>query len=155
MSAAPGVDKDPVHVRVRGLHKSFGAHHVLKGADLDVDRGRPAVALRDDDDDTLARLDHRFGGHQQRFLARRGREVDRGEHSGLQLTPRIGELDSRLERARRRVHFRKNGAHPSFEHRVGQRRRAGLHQIAEAYFARLVFPHLGVHPDGAQAVDPE
>jgi phospholipid/cholesterol/gamma-HCH transport system ATP-binding protein len=28
------------HVRVRGLHKSFGAHHVLRGVDLDVERGK-------------------------------------------------------------------------------------------------------------------
>ena len=38
MSSA--VTNDPVHVRVRGLHKSFGTHHVLKGVDLDVDRGK-------------------------------------------------------------------------------------------------------------------
>ncbi len=122
-------------------------------ADLDVHRGELAVALRNDDDSALACLDHRFGGHQQRFLARRRREVDRGEHAGLQLTPGIGELDARLERARCRVHLRKNGAHLSFEHVAGQRRRAGFNEVADPHFARLVFTHLSVDPDGAEAVD--
>ncbi|MFW6051513.1 MAG: ABC transporter ATP-binding protein [Myxococcota bacterium] len=27
---------DPVHIRVRGLHKSYGDHHVLRGVELDV-----------------------------------------------------------------------------------------------------------------------
>src|SRR5262249_50184339 len=38
--AGDGEMSDPVQVRVRGLHKSFGTHHVLKGIDLDVDRGK-------------------------------------------------------------------------------------------------------------------
>ena len=32
-------------IRVRGLHKSFGAHHVLRGVDLDVERAKINVII--------------------------------------------------------------------------------------------------------------
>jgi phospholipid/cholesterol/gamma-HCH transport system ATP-binding protein len=32
-------------IRVRGLHKSFAAHHVLRGVDLDVERGRTNIII--------------------------------------------------------------------------------------------------------------
>jgi phospholipid/cholesterol/gamma-HCH transport system ATP-binding protein len=37
--------RDPVHVRVRGVHKRYGDHHVLKGVDLDVRRGKTNVVI--------------------------------------------------------------------------------------------------------------
>jgi phospholipid/cholesterol/gamma-HCH transport system ATP-binding protein len=37
--ARPAVD-DRWHLRVRGLHKTFGPQHVLRGVDLDVERGK-------------------------------------------------------------------------------------------------------------------
>ncbi len=36
---------DPVHVRVRNLHKHYGDHHVLKGVDVDVLRGKTNVVI--------------------------------------------------------------------------------------------------------------
>ena len=32
-------------IQVRGLHKSFGYHHVLRGIDLDVRRGETMVII--------------------------------------------------------------------------------------------------------------
>lgn len=37
--------KDPVHIRVEGLHKSYGENHVLRGVDLDLYRGRINVVI--------------------------------------------------------------------------------------------------------------
>lgn len=37
--------EDPVHLRVRDLHKSFGDHHVLEGIDLDVLRGQTNMII--------------------------------------------------------------------------------------------------------------
>ena len=36
---------DRYQIRVRGLHKSYGEHHVLRGIDLDVERGRINVVI--------------------------------------------------------------------------------------------------------------
>ncbi len=36
---------DPVHIRIRNLHKSYGNHHVLKGIDIDVLRGKTNVVI--------------------------------------------------------------------------------------------------------------
>ncbi len=36
---------DPVHIRVRDLHKSYGAHHVLKGVSFDVLRHKTNVVI--------------------------------------------------------------------------------------------------------------
>lgn len=51
-SAAPGAAADGAsdrseqyQIRVRGVHKSFGEHHVLRGVDLDVERGRINVII--------------------------------------------------------------------------------------------------------------
>jgi phospholipid/cholesterol/gamma-HCH transport system ATP-binding protein len=33
------------HIRARGLHKTFGVHHVLRGIDLDVERGRINIII--------------------------------------------------------------------------------------------------------------
>ena len=38
-------DSDPIHIRVRGLHKSYGEHHVLKGIDFDVRRRKINVVI--------------------------------------------------------------------------------------------------------------
>ena len=34
----PKILADPVHVRVRDVHKSYGPHHVLKGLSFDIAR---------------------------------------------------------------------------------------------------------------------
>jgi len=36
----PEVKDDPIHVRIRDVHKSYGDHHVLKGVSLDIHRGK-------------------------------------------------------------------------------------------------------------------
>ncbi len=36
---------DPVHIRVRGLHKRYGEHHVLKGLDVDLLRSRVNMVI--------------------------------------------------------------------------------------------------------------
>src|SRR5512142_98211 len=33
------------HIRIRGLEKAFGEHKVLKGVDLDVDRGKINIII--------------------------------------------------------------------------------------------------------------
>ena len=33
-------DRDPIQIKIRGIKKAFGAHQVLKGVDLDVERGK-------------------------------------------------------------------------------------------------------------------
>ncbi len=38
-------EKDPVHIRVRDLHKSYGKHHVLKGMSFDIFRGKTNVLI--------------------------------------------------------------------------------------------------------------
>jgi phospholipid/cholesterol/gamma-HCH transport system ATP-binding protein len=46
MSAAPEVSLDPIQIRVRDLHKTFGdRQHVLRGVDLDVERGKINVII--------------------------------------------------------------------------------------------------------------
>lgn len=37
--------KDPVHIRIRGLYKSFGEHQILKGVDLDLMRGKINIII--------------------------------------------------------------------------------------------------------------
>jgi phospholipid/cholesterol/gamma-HCH transport system ATP-binding protein len=39
------VKDDPVHVRIRDVHKSYGAHHVLKGVSLDIHRGKTNLII--------------------------------------------------------------------------------------------------------------
>ena len=36
---------DPIHVRIRDLHKSYGDHHVLKGVSLDIHRGKTNLVI--------------------------------------------------------------------------------------------------------------
>lgn len=36
---------DPVHVRIRDLHKSYDDHHVLKGVSLDIHRGKTNLII--------------------------------------------------------------------------------------------------------------
>jgi len=36
---------DPVKISIRGLHKSFGANHVLRGVDLDICKGQSLVVI--------------------------------------------------------------------------------------------------------------
>jgi len=43
MSAVAELDADRADVRVEGLRKSFGAHEVLRGIDLEVGRGEVVV----------------------------------------------------------------------------------------------------------------
>ena len=37
--------KDPVHIRVRDIHKSYGGHHVLKGMSFDIYRGKTNILI--------------------------------------------------------------------------------------------------------------
>lgn len=36
---------DPIHVRIRDLHKSYGDHHVLRGVSLDIYRGKTNLVI--------------------------------------------------------------------------------------------------------------
>ncbi len=42
---APGGAPDPIQIRIRGLHKTFGPQHVLRGLDLDIDRGKINIVI--------------------------------------------------------------------------------------------------------------
>jgi phospholipid/cholesterol/gamma-HCH transport system ATP-binding protein len=42
---APGAKDDPVHIRVRDVHKHYGPHHVLKGVSFDILRKRTNVVI--------------------------------------------------------------------------------------------------------------
>ena len=50
-ATAPLVPEDPSRrnerwqIRIRGLQKAFGAHHVLKGVDLDIERGKTNIII--------------------------------------------------------------------------------------------------------------
>ena len=41
----PSTRSDRFHIRVRGVNKTFGPHHVLRGIDLDVERGKINVII--------------------------------------------------------------------------------------------------------------
>lgn len=41
----PQVKSDPIHVRIRDVHKSYGDHHVLKGVSLDIYRGKTNLVI--------------------------------------------------------------------------------------------------------------
>ncbi len=41
----PEATRDPVHIRVRELHKSYGPHHVLKGLDVELLRARVNMVI--------------------------------------------------------------------------------------------------------------
>jgi phospholipid/cholesterol/gamma-HCH transport system ATP-binding protein len=43
-SEAPAPD-DPVHIRVRNIHKAFGPYQILKGVDLDLYRGKINIII--------------------------------------------------------------------------------------------------------------
>jgi phospholipid/cholesterol/gamma-HCH transport system ATP-binding protein len=43
--ATPEARADPVHVRIRDLHKSYGDHHVLKGVTFDVHRAKTNLII--------------------------------------------------------------------------------------------------------------
>src|SRR5947199_7378244 len=51
MAWKPPSDEDPSQksdryaIRVRGIQKSFGEHHVLRGVDLDVERGKINIII--------------------------------------------------------------------------------------------------------------
>ena len=51
----PHAGTDEVLVEVKGLHKSFGKLHVLKGVDFVVHRGEVVVLLLDDEHPATAR----------------------------------------------------------------------------------------------------
>jgi len=44
-SLPPQTKDDPIHVRIRDLHKSYGDHHVLKGVSLDIHRGKTNLII--------------------------------------------------------------------------------------------------------------
>lgn len=45
-ASLPPQDKaDPIHVRIRGVHKSYGAQHVLQGVSLDIHRGKTNLII--------------------------------------------------------------------------------------------------------------
>ena len=39
------VPSERYHIRVRGVQKTFGPHHVLRGIDLDIERGKINVII--------------------------------------------------------------------------------------------------------------
>ena len=39
------VASERYHIRVRGVQKTFGPHHVLRGIDLDIERGKINVSI--------------------------------------------------------------------------------------------------------------
>jgi len=41
----PQVKDDPVHVRIRDVHKTYGDHHVLNGVSLDIHRGKTNLII--------------------------------------------------------------------------------------------------------------
>ena len=41
----PEVKDDPIHVRIRDVHKSYGDHHVLKGVSLDIHRRKTNLVI--------------------------------------------------------------------------------------------------------------
>ncbi len=41
----PQVKDDPIHVRIRNVHKSYGDHHVLKGVSLDIHRQKTNLII--------------------------------------------------------------------------------------------------------------
>jgi phospholipid/cholesterol/gamma-HCH transport system ATP-binding protein len=45
VSDDPAQRDEKVHIRVRGLHKTFGPQHVLRGVDLDIERGRINIII--------------------------------------------------------------------------------------------------------------
>jgi len=42
---ADGAASDPVQIRIRGINKTFGPQHVLRGVDLDIDRGKINIVI--------------------------------------------------------------------------------------------------------------
>ena len=42
---ASGAAADPVQIRIRGINKTFGPQHVLRGVDLDIDRGKINIVI--------------------------------------------------------------------------------------------------------------
>jgi len=42
---ASGAASDPVQIRIRGINKTFGPQHVLRGVDLDIDRGKINIVI--------------------------------------------------------------------------------------------------------------
>jgi phospholipid/cholesterol/gamma-HCH transport system ATP-binding protein len=40
-----GAPLDPIQIRIRGLNKTFGPQHVLRGLDLDIDRGKINIVI--------------------------------------------------------------------------------------------------------------
>ncbi len=40
-----GSSDDPIHIRVRNLHKRYGDHHVIRGVSFDVHRGKTNVII--------------------------------------------------------------------------------------------------------------
>ena len=41
----PQVKDDPIHVRIRDVHKTYGDHHVLNGVSLDIYRGKTNLII--------------------------------------------------------------------------------------------------------------
>jgi len=41
----PQAKDDPIHVRIRGVHKTYGDHHVLNGVSLDIHRGKTNLII--------------------------------------------------------------------------------------------------------------
>jgi len=41
----PQTKDDPIHVRIRDVHKSYGDHHVIDGASLDIYRGKTNLII--------------------------------------------------------------------------------------------------------------
>ena len=44
-SLPPQVKDDPIHVRIRDVHKTYGDHHVLNSVSLDIHRGKTNLII--------------------------------------------------------------------------------------------------------------
>src|SRR3954463_15367298 len=44
-SAQIGAKDARWQIRIRGVHKTFGVHHVLRGIDLDIERGKTNIII--------------------------------------------------------------------------------------------------------------
>jgi ABC-type glutathione transport system ATPase component len=65
-------------IRVRGLHKSFPPQHVLRGIDLDIERGRTNIIIGGSGQGKSVLMKHLMGPAQARRRADLGRRRGRG-----------------------------------------------------------------------------
>ena len=92
---------------------------MVRDAGLDIDGTKPAVAVGEDHDDTLAGSDHGLGRHRERFGAACG-ENDVDEHARCKRVIGIRERETRLDRARDRIDLGQDRLHGAREARAAE-----------------------------------